>query len=344
LFRPVSRRLTAAFVLAVAGTAASALPVGAQAATGTFSCRASAARVSTPAPPAPLPLPPGVIEPFVANGGESPCTSEKSDVLEPTEIGPLAKVDAVHAATTASPATPAPAGQGATSTTSVTNPSITLPGLTIRAQVLEATATATCRAGSPQLGSSGRVVTLTINDQTQTIPAQDNMPIPIGPLGTLILNQVDTSQPGTLVRRALYLQTPIATIAIAEAKVATAGTACAAATPGSGVSPVSQTGGRGTARLVVTPRATASRITAGRCVRGAFRATVRGRRISRVVFTLDGRRIRTDSRSPFHVQVPAPAGRHRLRARVTFVPGARTRARLLTLRFARCTPAPRFTG
>jgi hypothetical protein len=343
LSRPVSRRLTAAFVLAVAGTAASVVPAHAQASSGIFTCRASAARVGTPAPPAPLPA--GVIEPFVANAGESPCSSDKADLLEPTAIGPLATVDAVHAATTAPSATPAREGQGATSTASVTNPAITLPGLTIRAQVLEATATATCRAGSPALSSSGRVVTLTVNGQAQTIPPDDNVSIPLGPLGTLILNQVDTSQPGALVRRALFLQTPIATIAIAEAKVATTGTACAAASgPGSGVSPVAQQGRPGAARLVVTPRATASRISAGRCVQGAFRATVRGRRISRVVFTLDGRRIRTDARAPFDVQVPASPGRHRLRARVTFVPGARTRPRLLALRFTRCAPTPHFTG
>jgi hypothetical protein len=342
LSRPVSRRLTAAFVLAVAGTAASVVPAHAQASSGIFTCRASAARVGTPAPPAPLPA--GVIEPFVANAGEVPCSSDKADLLEPTAIGPLATVDAVHAATTAPSATPAPGGQGATSTASVTNPAITLPGLTIRAQVLEAIASATCRAGSPQLSSSGRVVTLTVNDQSQTIPPDDNVSIPLGPLGTLIVNQVDTSQPGALVRRALFLQTPIATIAIAEAKVATTGTACAAAGPGSGVSPIAQQGRRGTARLVVTPGATASRISAGRCVQGAFRATVRGRRISRVVFTLDGHRIRTDARAPFDVQVPASPGRHRLRARVTFVAGARTRPRLLALRFTRCAPTPHFTG
>ncbi len=81
-----------------------------------------------------------------------------------------------------------------------------------------------------------------------------------------------------------------------------------------------------------------------------YRAIVRGRMIKRVVFYLDGKRVRTRSRGPFGVYVRAAPGRHRLTARVTFTDA--TRARTLTLRYRACAAGPlrprrgpsRFTG
>jgi hypothetical protein len=195
----------------------------------------------------------------------------------------------------------------------------------------------------PELAGSGKVVKLTINDQSQTIPPDDNQKIDLGPLGSLTLNEVDTSTPGTLVRRALHLQSPLGEVVIAEARAGSSGAPCAK--PGSGVSPGSATGGRGTARLVVGPPAAASRIARGRCVNGAFRATVKGKRISRVAFSVDGRTVKTDRKAPYDVRIRAAVGRHRLRARVTFTKASGTAPRTLGLRFARCAPAaPTFTG
>jgi hypothetical protein len=68
-----------------------------------------------------------------------------------------------------------------------------------------------------------------------------------------------------------------------------------------------------------------------------FRATVRGRLIERVVFSLDGRRIASRARSPFQVRVEAVPGRHELRARVTFEDA--TRAKTLRLRYRTCAEA-----
>jgi hypothetical protein len=74
----------------------------------------------------------------------------------------------------------------------------------------------------------------------------------------------------------------------------------------------------------------------GGCTAG-FRAAVRGRMIARVVFSLDGRRIRSRVRSPFQVIVRALPGAHKVTARVTFKDA--TRARTLTLKYRACAAA-----
>jgi hypothetical protein len=82
-----------------------------------------------------------------------------------------------------------------------------------------------------------------------------------------------------------------------------------------------------------------------------FTATVRGRQIKRVVFSLDGKWLASLIRSPFRVHVPAAfAGSGHLKARVTFKDA--TRGKTLRLRYRACAaavvqplPAPStFTG
>lgn len=75
----------------------------------------------------------------------------------------------------------------------------------------------------------------------------------------------------------------------------------------------------------------------GNCTAG-FRGAVRGRGIKQVGFRLDGRRVRTVSRSPFQVYVLAAPGAHRVTARVTFT-NAATRPRTLTLPYHACAAA-----
>jgi hypothetical protein len=65
-----------------------------------------------------------------------------------------------------------------------------------------------------------------------------------------------------------------------------------------------------------------------------FRAIVRGRRIQRVVFRLDGRRISSRRHSPFRVRIAATRGAHLVRARVTFKD--KTRAKTMTMRYRAC--------
>jgi len=95
----------------------------------------------------------------------------------------------------------------------------------------------------------------------------------------------------------------------------------------------------GTATLRRTPRAGGtSRLPRQACTEG-FQATVRGRMIKRVVFSLDGKRISSQSRSPFNVSVRALPGKHNVRARVTFKDA--TRAKTLSLGYRACAAAVR---
>jgi hypothetical protein len=90
------------------------------------------------------------------------------------------------------------------------------------------------------------------------------------------------------------------------------------------------------------------------CVSRAFHARIRGVKIARVVFKVDGRRIKTLTRKNFrgtyalridprHLAI----GVHRLVATVTFARGSATKAKTFRLAFQRCPRAlraPRFTG
>lgn len=104
------------------------------------------------------------------------------------------------------------------------------------------------------------------------------------------------------------------------------------------------------------------RITPGRaqllapsgCVARAFHARIRGVRVAKVVFYLDGHKIKTLKRknfrgtyavriNPTHMRV----GVHRLLVKVTFKRGSGTKAKTFRLAFQRCPRAlraPRFTG
>jgi hypothetical protein len=94
----------------------------------------------------------------------------------------------------------------------------------------------------------------------------------------------------------------------------------------------------GTALFTTLPRLvsrTVLRHGTSRCVRRAFRAFVTGLNISRVTFTLNGRRLGTLSgRPPFEVRVVADRPINVLRARVTFTD--ETRPARLTMRFRAC--------
>lgn len=92
------------------------------------------------------------------------------------------------------------------------------------------------------------------------------------------------------------------------------------------------------------------------CVPKPFNATVRGSRITRVVFYLDGRSIAVMRRpnrrgSRFAVRINPGRlriGPHRIVVRVTFTAASRTRSKRLTIVFQRCARrqavSPRFVG
>jgi hypothetical protein len=90
------------------------------------------------------------------------------------------------------------------------------------------------------------------------------------------------------------------------------------------------------------------------CATQNFNVTVTGQQIRRVVFTLDGRTVRTLTKpnSGARWVLPVRPGRlargtHRIIARTTFTAASRTRTRSLRVVFQRCArvvSAPRFTG
>lgn len=104
----------------------------------------------------------------------------------------------------------------------------------------------------------------------------------------------------------------------------------------------------GTGTLTTTPSSIARLGLRGRCTSRSFGATVRGRSIRSVVFSVDGRRVRTDRSSPFTARISTTRpGTHRVSARITFATDSRTAARTRSFSFRRCDsggPPVRFTG
>jgi hypothetical protein len=84
----------------------------------------------------------------------------------------------------------------------------------------------------------------------------------------------------------------------------------------------------GTTTMERTPHAT--------CTSG-FRATVRGKLIKRVTFSLDGKKIQSQAKGPYRVFVRALPGAHKVTARVTFKDA--TRAKTLALGYRACAEA-----
>lgn len=127
------------------------------------------------------------------------------------------------------------------------------------------------------------------------------------------------------------------------------------ATPGSGVSAAPPSGASGTpaANSPAAPKSLPAKhapnhkpTQRGRAVgyptprevcTDGFHATVKGRMIDRVVFSLDGKAIRTDASSPFAVSVRAAPGAHAVRARVTFKDS--TPAKTMSFPYRACAAA-----
>ena len=114
----------------------------------------------------------------------------------------------------------------------------------------------------------------------------------------------------------------------------TSGGSASASGPGQAIAVPSKRAARkppadGTALFRPTPR--------DHCSEG-FRATVTGKRIERVVFRLDGKRIGSRANSPFAMSMRAAPGAHQVRVRITFKDATRAKTRTLTYRA--CAAAP----
>lgn len=216
----MSKRLVP-LCLVVTAIAGGAFAQTASADTNGFSCRASAVRVSLPGLP-PL-IQPFTLEPFVANQNGSPCTTDSKALLQPTTIGPVAA--SILTATTSST-------NGGHAAASVAGAVVGVPGLpVISAQVLQSRADASCAGVHPTLSGSSTVLTLKIGTSTITLP-NDDAPatIPLGPLGNIFVNQQTVSN-GQLTRRALYVDSPLAKVAIAESIADIEGSPCGGTAP-----------------------------------------------------------------------------------------------------------------
>jgi hypothetical protein len=115
---------------------------------------------------------------------------------------------------------------------------------------------------------------------------------------------------------------------------------CAAGTGGTGGGGTGGAPATGTAVLTTAPAAVARQIArfgTSVCVKGDFRATVRGLLIRRVVFSLGTRVIARIGTAPFAVLVKPTAGIRTVTARVTFTNS--TPAATLRLRFRTCAKA-----
>jgi len=182
-----------------------------------FTCRASAVRVDPDGPLNPLP----VIEPIVANGQNNPCVAQNSGVLNDFAIpGGLGNASVLFAQTAT--------GAGSQAQAGVADVTITVPGApVIRAEVLTSQANAgACTTGDPTppaLTGSSTIAKLTVGGTVIEPIKGPQQPIPLGPAGTLFLNQTTTSAstPGgandTITQRALFLDTPLVDVVIAEA-------------------------------------------------------------------------------------------------------------------------------
>ena len=197
-------------------------PVGEAAAQdNTFTCRASLVRVVGEGPLAPL----GTIEPVVANEQNNPCTTENAGLLNNLELpADLGVVSLLYARTNNQ------SGQRGTAAAGVADVLLTVPNLpVIRVEVLTAEAAATCTNGQPGFTSRSRVVGLNIGGTDIAIPP-GHTDIPLGPLGMLHLNETITGD-NSITQRALWLDTTVADVIIAEAIADYRGNPCTGEPP-----------------------------------------------------------------------------------------------------------------
>ncbi len=190
---------------AVAGKPASAGNGGggstSTATTGNFTCRASLVRGE------------GLIEiePVVANPENDPCVAEDValiDPLNPLTLGSLGNVRALFAQTTVGPG-----GSQAQSGAATAN--LSVGGITVNAAALTSMASASCTGSpTPALSGNSTVLFAQINGQT-FVNVSDPVTIPLGPLGTVYLNQQTTTS-DSVTQRALRVETPLETVTVAE--------------------------------------------------------------------------------------------------------------------------------
>jgi hypothetical protein len=175
---------------------------------GRFTCRASTVRVTGKGL-----LAGRVFEPFTANADGNECADEDDGVLNPALAlpGGLGTVRVLFASTDA---------EGRSAEAGVAQVVLTVPGAPmIRADVLTSEARTVCTANGPAFESDSNVVRLQIGATVVEVPpGPQEVAVPGVPL-TLRLNQqttTTTADSSQRVQRALFLDTPLGEVVIAE--------------------------------------------------------------------------------------------------------------------------------
>lgn len=168
-----------------------------------FACRASAVNLLG-------------VEPGVANAGHLPCADDARANLGVPVAG--LGLQAVSATTHL-----VSGGGGAASRAQLVG--LDLAPLALRADLVDAEAAVTCQGDQPLLTGTSKVVGLTVNGRP--VSSGDAVSLPLG-VATIHLNHT-VSQGGTLVQRAVSLETLFGTVVLGEAQVGHTGNPCAAA-------------------------------------------------------------------------------------------------------------------
>lgn len=150
---------------------------------GTFTCRASALRVTSPLVNS---------EPVVANRANDPCEDEAATALTATVPG-AADASVLNAETNQE--------HGARSSASVADVTVTVGDAVITATVLESQAAATCGPRGPMFWSgSSSIAKLTIDGEEVDISGEPNQSIDASPLVKVVVNEQQQTEDTFTVR------------------------------------------------------------------------------------------------------------------------------------------------
>jgi hypothetical protein len=197
-----------------------------------FSCRASLVRVSGEGPLADV-----SVEPVVANDQGDPCVAEAKGILDALGVadapapfggdtyelpGELGMIQILYAETATQ------AGSSASARSGVAQVLLTVPGAPpVAAEVLTSRASATCEGGTPTFDSSSQVLGLKIGDDAPVDVSEHQHVIDLGEV-VLHVNE-KTTTPTSVTQQALFLDTPLVDVVIAESVADFSGDPCGGA-------------------------------------------------------------------------------------------------------------------
>jgi hypothetical protein len=175
------------------------------------SCRASALRVTGKGPLSFL----GTIEPFVANDPKAPCKAEEGGLVSDAFI-PLGKGGVAVSVLDAETTDAVVGSEASVALVIVANPVDGKPLLA--AAVLFSQAQANCESTGEIFSGFSEVLAVQIGKNLIEVPP-GHTDIPLGPLGTVHLNETLNPTPLEQVQRALWVDTPLVEVVAGESAV-----------------------------------------------------------------------------------------------------------------------------